>query len=167
MKISLDDSVSLVFPAHNAERWLASTTERLLSLCAELSPQFEVVIADNGSVDDTTEIARELSRKFPQVRWWRLEWRIPIDAINQRAQREINNRYLLLVGDPQQVGASELKRLWDTRRQPSLALARSDGRCIRFDSGNRASARESVTLLHLANLQPEMRAGSSLRLELT
>ncbi len=87
MQISLDDSVSLVFPADNAERWLAAATEWLLSLCAELSRDFEVVIVDNGSVDATSEIARELSRRFPQVRWLRLEWRYPIHAINQIAQR--------------------------------------------------------------------------------
>jgi glycosyltransferase involved in cell wall biosynthesis len=53
----LEPSVSVVIPAHNAERTLGAV---VTSLQAQAPAPDEIIVVDDGSVDGTAEIAREL-----------------------------------------------------------------------------------------------------------
>ena len=57
--------VSAIVPVHNRAEHLAAAVE---SLIAPRYPGLEIVIVDDGSVDRTLEVARELSDRFPEVR---------------------------------------------------------------------------------------------------
>lgn len=57
--------VSAIVPVHNRAEHLAAAVE---SLVATRYPGLEIVIVDDGSVDRTPEVARELSFRFPEVR---------------------------------------------------------------------------------------------------
>jgi glycosyltransferase involved in cell wall biosynthesis len=46
-------SLSFVLPVYNAEATLAREVRHLLDLLAELSVNFELLLIDDGSVDDT------------------------------------------------------------------------------------------------------------------
>jgi glycosyltransferase involved in cell wall biosynthesis len=50
--------VSIVIPAHNEENSISRTLE---AVCAQEYPDFEVIVVDNASTDNTSEIAK----KFP------------------------------------------------------------------------------------------------------
>ena len=41
---------------------------RAVKTAAELTPDFEVIVVNDGSADATAEIADELARTYPQVR---------------------------------------------------------------------------------------------------
>jgi GT2 family glycosyltransferase len=58
-------SVSVVLPAYNAQATLRAC---LISLLANDHPDFEVVLVDDGSEDDTLKIVRELQRGAPRLR---------------------------------------------------------------------------------------------------
>jgi glycosyltransferase involved in cell wall biosynthesis len=61
-------SLSLFFPAYNDGGTIASLVIRAVQTAARLTPDFEVIIVNDGSTDSTREIADELSRTYPQVR---------------------------------------------------------------------------------------------------
>src|SRR5687767_4621622 len=54
--------VSIIVPACNSAAWLASTLESAL---AQVGPQIEVIVVDDGSTDATLDVARGFE---PRVR---------------------------------------------------------------------------------------------------
>ena len=68
------NSVDIVVPVYNEERQLARSVAVLRDFLAEkLSCRWQIVIADNGSVDGTLAIAKALSEQYPDVRYTHLE----------------------------------------------------------------------------------------------
>lgn len=60
-------TVDIVIPCLNEEQQLPSTLERLRVFCGEHLPEYRwrVIVADNGSKDQTYEHALEQARKYP------------------------------------------------------------------------------------------------------
>lgn len=63
----MERSLSLLLPVQNAHGTLRGGVLELIDVAAELTSQFEVLVIDDGSRDDTVEIAVELALEFPQV----------------------------------------------------------------------------------------------------
>ena len=61
-------SVSMFFPAYNDSGTIASLVIRAVGVVSRLTPDFEVIIVNDGSTDSTRAIADELTRTYPQVR---------------------------------------------------------------------------------------------------
>jgi glycosyltransferase involved in cell wall biosynthesis len=61
-------SVSMFFPAYNDGGTIASLVIRAVQTASRLTPDFEVIVVNDGSSDATGEIADELARTYPQVR---------------------------------------------------------------------------------------------------
>ena len=57
----------MLLPVHNAEDRLAIGVARLLDVLPDLTGRFDLLIIDDGSTDDTPEVAHDLARRFPQV----------------------------------------------------------------------------------------------------
>ncbi len=64
--------VEITLPVRNEARNLPSTVARLLASAAEQLPAWDasILIADNGSTDETGAVAEALSAKHPEVRTW-------------------------------------------------------------------------------------------------
>jgi glycosyltransferase involved in cell wall biosynthesis len=60
--------LSVFFPAYNDSGTIGSMVIRTVKTAAELTPDFEIVVVDDGSADSTAAIADELARTYPQVR---------------------------------------------------------------------------------------------------
>ncbi|HEY5619527.1 MAG TPA: glycosyltransferase family 2 protein [Vicinamibacterales bacterium] len=60
--------VSFFFPAYNDGGTIASLVIRAVQVASRLTPDFEVIVVNDGSSDATREIADELARTYPQVR---------------------------------------------------------------------------------------------------
>ena len=58
----------LLFPAYNDGGTIASLVIRAVQVASRLTPDFEVIVVNDGSTDDTQEIADELARTYSQVR---------------------------------------------------------------------------------------------------
>ena len=68
------NSVDVVVPVYKEEGALARSVAVLRDFLAEnLSCRWQIVIADNGSVDGTLAIAKDLSQQYPDVRYIQLE----------------------------------------------------------------------------------------------
>jgi glycosyltransferase involved in cell wall biosynthesis len=60
--------LSVFFPAYNDSGTIASMVIRAVKAASELTPDFEIIVVDDGSGDSTAQIADELARTYPQVR---------------------------------------------------------------------------------------------------
>ena len=60
--------LSVFFPAYNDSGTIASMVIRAVQAASELTPDFEVIVVNDGSADATPQIADELARTYPQVR---------------------------------------------------------------------------------------------------
>ena len=60
--------LSVFFPAYNDSGTIASMVIRAVQAAAELTPDYEVIVVNDGSRDATPEIIDELARTYPQVR---------------------------------------------------------------------------------------------------
>ena len=60
--------LSVFLPAYNDSGTIASLVITSLKTAARLTPDFEIIIVNDGSADATAEIADELARTYPQVR---------------------------------------------------------------------------------------------------
>ena len=61
-------SLSVFFPAYNDAGTIASLVIQAVQVAGRLTPDFEVIVVNDGSKDATAEIADELARTYPNVR---------------------------------------------------------------------------------------------------
>ena len=60
--------LSVFFPAYNDSGTIASLVITALHSARKLTPNFEVIVVNDGSADKTAEILDELARTYPEVR---------------------------------------------------------------------------------------------------
>ena len=61
-------SLSVFFPAYNDAGTIASMVIRAVAAASTLTPDYDVIVVNDGSEDATAEIADELARTYPRVR---------------------------------------------------------------------------------------------------
>lgn len=61
--------ISIIIPVYNEEGILHSAIVDLRERLQPLGWNYEIIIAENGSRDNTVSLAQELAAKYPEVRW--------------------------------------------------------------------------------------------------
>lgn len=118
-------TLSVVLPVHNAERHLAARVDDLLEILPDLVSRFEVLIVDDGSTDHTGEVAHDLARRYPQVRVARHNRRRGIEASAKTGVSQSTGELVIVHAGNQPVNTSQLERVWRSRDDEELVLARS------------------------------------------
>ncbi len=59
--------ISIIIPIYNEEAILHAAVVDLIDRLRELDEPYELILAENGSTDDTIKIAEDLAQRFPQV----------------------------------------------------------------------------------------------------
>src|SRR5919202_5237106 len=60
--------LSVFFPAYNDSGTIASMVIRAVQAASEVTPDYEIVVVNDGSADATPEIVDELARTYTHVR---------------------------------------------------------------------------------------------------
>lgn len=60
--------ISIVIPAFNEAKRLPLFLERVIGFCKESSLQYEIIVVDDGSRDNTGEVARAFAAQFSDLR---------------------------------------------------------------------------------------------------
>jgi len=64
--------LSVIIPAFNEETRIGPTVRDIVAYCRRTSRAFEIILVDDGSVDGTSSVGRDLSQEFSEVRLIRL-----------------------------------------------------------------------------------------------
>ena len=116
-------SLSVVVPVHNAERNLARRIGHLLEVLPDLVARFEVLIVDDGSTDQTEDVALELAQQYPQVRVTRHPDQLGIEASAQTGAAHTTGDIVIVHAGHEPVNASQLRRAWKHREFEELVVA--------------------------------------------
>jgi hypothetical protein len=120
MRRIVSSSLSIVFLAHNCELTLTADILDLLDIVSDLSDFVEVLIIDDGSIDETRSVAQDLARRFPQVYTYHNAMRYGVAAALQTAMRETTGDYVFFCTEIPSF--SQLRRLWSLRKSPRFVM---------------------------------------------
>lgn len=67
MKYSTKPDISVVIPCFNEEATLDSLVSRLHKIFSDNKAHFEIILVDDGSVDDSPQILRKIEKSYPEV----------------------------------------------------------------------------------------------------
>jgi glycosyltransferase involved in cell wall biosynthesis len=94
---------------------------RTVKAASELTPDFEIVVVDDGSADGTAEIADELARTYPQVRAVHHPKNRDYGAALQTGFRSATKELIFYTDGDAQYDPAELALLW-ARMTPDADL---------------------------------------------
>ncbi len=119
----MEPSLSIILPVHNAETTLCQNVERVLELAGDLADRFEVLIVDDGSTDQTFEIAHDLSVRFPQVRLVHNARREGLENAIREAISQTIGQIVCVHEGGEQLMLGDLRDLWRLRNDRDLVVA--------------------------------------------
>jgi glycosyltransferase involved in cell wall biosynthesis len=125
--VALQQSLSVVLPVYNAEQSLTEKVHKLLDILPDLTSRFEVLIVDDGSVDQTGEVAYELSREYPQVQMIQHAGRLGWSGVMETALRRTWGEVLFIQDEGTEIDSSQFQRLWALRVRENLYPPMSQG----------------------------------------
>src|SRR3989442_9485395 len=117
--------LSVFFPAYNDSGTIASMVIRAVKAASELTPDFEIIVVDDGSADGTAEIADELARTYPQVRAVHHPQNRGYGAALQTGFRSATKELIFYTDGDAQYDPAELKVLW-RQMAPGVDLLNGD-----------------------------------------
>src|SRR2546428_4365026 len=104
--------LSVFFPAYNDSGTIASMVIRAVQAASELTPDYEVIVVNDGSVDATAKIADELARTYPRVRVIHHPTNRDYGAALQTGFRSATKEFIFYTDGDAQYDPAELASLW-------------------------------------------------------
>src|SRR5690349_19782966 len=90
-------TLSIVIPAYNEGAFLGTLVERILAVPTEaMGLEKELLIVNDGSTDNTGEVARSFAARFPQIRSFDQVPNQGKGKAVQRGIRESSGQYILV-----------------------------------------------------------------------
>jgi len=120
--------ISVIIPCYNYGRYLRETTESVLN---QTYPNFEVIIINDGSTDNTREVAEKLVANYPQHRITLINQENsgqPAISRNNGIRRAAGSYILPLDGDDKLAPDMLDKCMTLLLKNPNLAIAYTDRR---------------------------------------
>jgi glycosyltransferase involved in cell wall biosynthesis len=113
--------LSVFFPAYNDSGTIASMVIRAVQAASELTPDYEVIVVNDGSQDATPEIIDELARTYPRVRAVHHPRNRGYGGALQTGFRSATKDLIFYTDGDAQYDPGELKDLW-ARMAPEADL---------------------------------------------
>jgi len=104
--------LSVFFPAYNDSGTIASLVITARQTASRLTPDFEVIIINDGSADATAQIADELARTYPEVRVVHHERNRGYGAALRTGFASATRDLVFYTDGDAQYDPSEMARLW-------------------------------------------------------
>jgi len=135
--------LSLILPVRNAEQQLAAAVARVLEILPDITRSFEILIIDQGSTDQTLELAEELAIEYPQIR---VGCAINGDAIQFGIQQS-RGEVVISHDGHSELNAEELGRLCSSARQQTIpaSIGREPGSNKTWRAQSAAAQHRGIT----------------------
>ena len=114
--------VSIIIPTFDRPRYLQEAIEAVL---AQTYPNIEVLVFDNGTLDETLAVAGDAARRDPRVRFQRNECNLGMSANFNALARAARGEFLVAIGDDDRLLPEFVSRLVGVMR-PELGVAFSN-----------------------------------------
>ncbi len=102
----------MFFPAYNDAATIASLVIAAVQTASRLTPDFEVIVINDGSTDATASIADELARLYPQVRVVHHERNRGYGGALQSGFAAATKEWVFYTDGDAQYDPREMERLW-------------------------------------------------------
>ena len=109
----MNSSVTVILPVCNLQDALRDRVQRILDVLPEISSNFEVMIVDHGSSDETLEVAAELSRSFPLVDF--LDGSGDAESAVEDGIRRTSGEVIFVHDPTMPFSFTSMHRLWEMR----------------------------------------------------
>ena len=109
---SSEQSLSIVLPVYNAQNSLPHLIHQMLDFLPDVASEFEVLVVDDGSTDQTEEVARDLAMEYPQVRVARHAERLGGEEVIRTGYERTRGRVVIVQQENTAFGQADLHRLW-------------------------------------------------------
>jgi glycosyltransferase involved in cell wall biosynthesis len=113
--------LSVFFPAYNDSGTIASMVIRAVQAASALTPDYEVIIVNDGSGDATAQIVDELARTYPHVRVIHHTGNRGYGGALQTGFRSATKELIFYTDGDAQYDPAELATLW-ARMTPRIDL---------------------------------------------
>ena len=104
--------LSVFFPAYNDSGTIASMVIRAVQAASELTPDYEVIVVNDGSSDATADVADELARTYANVRVIHHEKNRGYGGALQTGIRSATKELIFYTDGDAQYDPAELALLW-------------------------------------------------------
>lgn len=155
-----NEMLSVVLTVHNAEKTLSEHVARMLDVLPDLTSRFELLIVDDGSTDQTEEVAHELARSYPQLSVARHSSRLGADGAAKTALTKTTGE-LVILHDAAAESFGEPRRIAELHRVSTVPMvAASDPLRVLYAARSQSASpdmmkAESSGLSHVGmRLQP-------------
>lgn len=122
------NTLSVLLPVYNAHETLERSVGELLEILPEVAERFELSILDDGSSDDTVDVATELTARYPQVCLIRHPVRLGLAESIQSGFDHSSGELLLVSDTDYNLEPDDLRVLWQLREVSASMTKRSSGR---------------------------------------
>jgi len=103
-------NISLFFPVYNDENTVRTITLKAIRILDEIAENYEILIIDDGSPDNSGKIAEELSEEFPRVRVIHHQGNLGYGAAIKTGLQNVQYEYICFTDGDDEYDISDLKK---------------------------------------------------------
>lgn len=107
--------LTLFFPCHNEQETIGGLVAEAEKMAGELTPDYEIIVVDDGSSDGSREILRELKDRHPRLRLIFHEGNLGYGAALLSGFRRATKDWVFYTDGDGQYDVTELMNLWSAR----------------------------------------------------
>ncbi len=83
--------VSIIMPLYNCEKYIAETINSVLS---QTYTNWELLIVDDFSADNSVQIVKKFAEKDTRIKWWEFERNLGVATARNKAIEKAKGRYI-------------------------------------------------------------------------